>query len=324
VWFWGSHYHSDPGDGTSNIFFTPVQVQNLNNIIAISGGGHHTAALRNDGTVWAWGRNFLGQLGDGTTTDSHTPVQVQNLNNITAISAASEHTVALRSDGIVWAWGNNHNGKLGDGTPYNRHTPVQVQNLSNITTVSAAESHTAALRNDGTVWVWGNNADARLGVGGRYPNIHRVPMQVFTDSAWRDTFFNVGATAPGENVPQPQQPATGDIRVRLNGNYITFDQPPIIQDGRTLVPLRAIFEALGAEIDWDSATQTVTATTDDIVVILQIGNNVMTRNGENIALDVPAQIVNNRTLVPVRAIAESFGADVEWCQESQTVIINVV
>jgi len=120
-------------------------------------------------------------------------------------------------------------------------------------------------------------------------------------------------------------PATAfaqEITVLVNGTAVTFDQPPIIEDGRTLVPLRAIFEALGATVEWDQSTQTVTAVKGDITIILKIGDSFLTKNGERVALDVPAKIVGSRTLVPARAVAESFGADVQWNQAARTVTIT--
>ena len=112
------------------------------------------------------------------------------------------------------------------------------------------------------------------------------------------------------------------INVLLNGQTIAFDQPPIIIDGRTLVPLRAIFEALGATVDWDGNTQTVTATRDNIVIKITIGDNKLYVNNNVTVLDVPAQIVNDRTLVPVRAVSEAFGCNVDWDGDTQTVIIT--
>lgn len=112
------------------------------------------------------------------------------------------------------------------------------------------------------------------------------------------------------------------ITVRVNGKNIAFDQPPVIEDGRTLVPLRAIFEALGAEVAWDGATQTVSASKKSINISLQIGSNVMLVNGAEKALDVPAKIVGGRTLVPVRAISEAFECAVSWDGKTKTVTIN--
>ena len=177
VWAWGRNTSGQLGDGTTiSHRFSPVQVQNLNNVTAIFAGGLYTVALRNDGTVWAWGRNGAGQLGDGTTTDRFSPVQVQNLNNVTAISAGSNHTVALRNDGTVWAWGNNPWGQLGDGTTADRFSPVQVQNLNSVTAISAGLSHTVALRNDGTVWDWGDNWSGQL--SGESARNRSIPVQV--------------------------------------------------------------------------------------------------------------------------------------------------
>jgi len=112
------------------------------------------------------------------------------------------------------------------------------------------------------------------------------------------------------------------IKVFLNGKRIRFDQPPIIQDGRTLVPLRAIFEAMEATVEWDDKTKTVTAKKGDTTIVMTIGNKTMKKNGEEIVLDVPPQIVNGRTLVPARAVAESFGAEVGWDGSTRTVTIT--
>ena len=101
-----------------------------------------------------------------------------------------------------------------------------------------------------------------------------------------------------------------------------MDQAPIIQDGRTLVPLRAIFEALGAQVEWDAETQTVTAGKRLDNISLTIGKNELTKNGEATALDVPAQIIEGRTMVPARAISEALGAKVEWNAEVQMVTIE--
>ena len=118
-------------------------------------------------------------------------------------------------------------------------------------------------------------------------------------------------------------PVNSDIiKVLLNNEEINFDQPPITQDGRTLVPLRAIFEALGATVDWNNDTQTVTAVRGSISLSMQVGSNILVRNGERITLDVPAQLVGGRILVPARAVAESFGASVEWDGNTRTVIIS--
>lgn len=109
------------------------------------------------------------------------------------------------------------------------------------------------------------------------------------------------------------------ITVNVNGEQVIFDQEPVIVNDRTLVPLRAIFEAIGAYVDWDDQTKTVKATKGDNVVTLQIGSNIMTVNGQERILDVPAQLISDRTMVPVRAIGEAFGNNVDWKSDTKTV-----
>ncbi len=144
---------------------TPVQVSDLDNVIAVAAGTDHSLALKSDGTVWVWGGNDMGQLGDGTNTYKSNPVHNKNLEGIIAIAAEYGHSFALKSDGTVWTWGNNTNGQLGDGTYTSRNTPVQVKNLSDVTAIAAGNGHGLALKSDGTVWAWGWNIYGQLGDG---------------------------------------------------------------------------------------------------------------------------------------------------------------
>ncbi len=116
--------------------------------------------------------------------------------------------------------------------------------------------------------------------------------------------------------------AADEIGVLIDSKPQNYDVMPVIENGRTLVPMRGIFEALGAEISWDDATKTVTGTKNDISVVLQIGNTTAKVNGEDKALDVPAKIISGRTMVPVRFISESLGCNVDWDDATKTVIIN--
>ncbi|MCD8181353.1 MAG: copper amine oxidase N-terminal domain-containing protein [Firmicutes bacterium] len=116
--------------------------------------------------------------------------------------------------------------------------------------------------------------------------------------------------------------ADDDVKVYVDGAQLTFDVNPIIEDGRTLVPLRAIFEALGAQVEWDGETQTATAIRGTNVVKVTIDSNTLYKNGATVELDVPAKIVDDRTLVPVRAVSEGLDAEVEWDGDAKSVIIT--
>ncbi len=127
--------------------------------------------------------------------------------------------------------------------------------------------------------------------------------------------------------------ANDNITVTLEGTQIDFDVQPQIIDGRTVVPLRKIFEELGALVKWDSETQTVSARKNSKTVTMTIGSADMQIDKgktdtdgnpviETVTLDVSAQVLDGRTLVPARAISEAFGLNVEWDAGTSTVVIT--
>ena len=115
--------------------------------------------------------------------------------------------------------------------------------------------------------------------------------------------------------------AAQPITVELDGMPILFDQEPQIVNDRTMVPVRAIFEAMGASVLWDNDTKTVTSTLDGTTVTLTVDHPVMTVNGTNKMLDAAPVILGDRTLVPARAVSESFGCSVKWIGEKRRVRI---
>ncbi|MGC5328733.1 stalk domain-containing protein [Brevibacillus sp. SYSU BS000544] len=114
-----------------------------------------------------------------------------------------------------------------------------------------------------------------------------------------------------------------DIQVVYNAKSIVFpDQKPVIKNSRTLVPIRPIAEGLGFKVDWDSKTQTVGIAKASSTVNLVINQKTAKRNGQAITLDTPAQIINGRTMVPVRFIAEALSYQVNWNASEQKVLIS--
>ena len=116
--------------------------------------------------------------------------------------------------------------------------------------------------------------------------------------------------------------SASDVTVKLKGELIEFDQPPVIEEGRTLVPLRKIFEALGANVEWNPDTRTVTAARGEKTIVLVIDSTEARAGDEVITLDVPARIINGRTLVPVRFIADSFGVRITWNDKERCVYLS--
>lgn len=115
-----------------------------------------------------------------------------------------------------------------------------------------------------------------------------------------------------------------EITVSLNGEQISFDQKPILKDNRTLVPMRAIFEAMGCTVNWYESNEEIDVWKDGVnVMTLWVGSTSMwLQNNVYITLDVAPIVMNDRTLVPVRAISESLGADVRWNDANKRVSIT--
>ena len=122
--------------------------------------------------------------------------------------------------------------------------------------------------------------------------------------------------------------ASSDITVLVNNSQLVTDVAPKIVEGRTMLPMRAIFERLGATVTWMETDKIIFATKGEYLIVMQIDNNLMSvrKSGEDsnksVTLDVAPFIEEGRTLVPVRAVAEALDAKVDWDKDTRTVIIN--
>lgn len=114
----------------------------------------------------------------------------------------------------------------------------------------------------------------------------------------------------------------GSIPVYINGEKITFDQNPVIENDRTLVPLRKIFESLGATVNYDENEKVVSGEKEGIKISLKIGEDKALVDGKEVALSQSAKIENGRTLVPLRFISEAFGDYVEWDDKNRRIFIT--
>lgn len=125
-------------------------------------------------------------------------------------------------------------------------------------------------------------------------------------------------------MPTPPMKINGtNIAIQVGHINVVFDeQPPMKVNGSVLVPARELFEAIGAEVEWNQSAQTVTATKGETVVVIQIGNPSIIVNGTNVDVDVMPQIRNNCILIPVRVAAEAFGKEVRWLHMPNIVLIT--
>lgn len=113
-----------------------------------------------------------------------------------------------------------------------------------------------------------------------------------------------------------------DIRVILDGKEVVYDVKPFVENETVLVPVRKTFESFGMEVTWDDETKTAFAFGKGIAIVLKLDSNKALVMNEEVELRAPPRAVNGRLLVPLRFIGESLGGNVEWVQETKTVVID--
>ena len=114
----------------------------------------------------------------------------------------------------------------------------------------------------------------------------------------------------------------GSMDMEVNGMTRKMDAAPFIKDGRTLLPIRALIEALGGSVQWNASTRTATVALGSRTVALTIGSTTALVNGTPITLDVAPMIVGGRTFLPLRAVAENIGLDLAWEPISRTISLT--
>ena len=167
LWTWGYNAQGQLGTNDGTQRNTPVTTfAGGTNWKQVSGGFHHTAAIKTDGTLWTWGNNPYGGLGTNDTTDRATPVTTfAGGTNWKQVDVGGiYHTAAIKTDGTLWTWGYNPYGGLGTNDTTDRSTPVTTfAGGTNWKQVSTGGYHTAAIKTDGTLWTWGYNLYGQLG-----------------------------------------------------------------------------------------------------------------------------------------------------------------
>ncbi len=117
--------------------------------------------------------------------------------------------------------------------------------------------------------------------------------------------------------------AGNTLSVQLDGQSVAFNgQQPVIVDGRTLIPLRGVFEKMGYNVSWEANTKTAVLESGSSEVRVTANSSTFDVNGTPTGLDVPAQIMNGSMMLPLRAIGEAAGAKVSWDAPTKTVIID--
>ncbi|MCP3809101.1 stalk domain-containing protein [Paenibacillus sp. Lou8.1] len=293
-------------------------------------------ALKKDGTVWTWPKEF-----DKNATPSETlsVSQIQALSDIKTIKANRYSNLAIDQQGRLWFWGATVTGYSDNTTYHNENTPVLLTGVKdvkdaffaersilalttagnvyvasldgeklpsnapftllakNIQSIKAGPRHVIMQKTDGALWGWGVNKHAQLGIGD-YEFLYSSPVPV-------------------------QKP----ILVRLNGSPVSLSNGVITRNGQAFIPLRSVFDKLGAEIAYDFNSKIAKmnqSKTEDHPVSLEINfKTSQTKvNDKAVKLTNPPFMVNGIGYLPLRLLSETLGAKVDWIQKEDTIEIT--
>ena len=301
VWSWGKNTYGQLGSGNKVSNYTPIQVPNLNNVIAIAAGKAHSVALKSDGTVWCWGENSDGQLGNGTTNYSSIPVMVPDLKGVTAIAAGSYFTIALKDDRTVLGWGNS----FAFGNSSDVKSPILINGFSDVVKVAAGDGHCSVVKADGTVWGIGKSNYGQCGIV--TTSAIAIPVQVngisdVIDISARDTYNlaikrdgsvyawgrnTTGRLGDGTNTDRSSpveakglkllaSPQSGDVeKVVLNKTSLTKSVGQMEQLTATVSPSAVADTSISWSIYSETESNTVSLSDNGLVTALKPGTAVV-------------------------------------------------
>jgi len=267
----------------------PAPVEGLSGITSIHTNGRSSVAVDEDGRLWFWGASVTG-ASDGTLFHDHPiPIRFENVDHLLTAYVVDRSLIAHTDDGSVFA------SSIGTDT-VDRSQDFRLL-ATGVRRLEAAWGHMIIQKEDGTLWSWGDNDRAQLGTGNYEPAFDSpVPMQ------------------------KP-------VSLRLNGETVALANGIVIQGGQAFVPLRSVFEKLGAVLSWDHPTQTVTiqrngTTKPELTVVINYASGEVKVNETPVVLANRPFIVNGSSYLPLRFVSESLGAKVEW--KSSEEIIDIV
>lgn len=290
VWRWSAARRSDPNETTADVL-NAVRVESLPPMAMIASlrGGY--AGVDAEGGVWFWGETVTGET--DTTAFHEQPAPVR----LTAISDAHRVYLFERSLLVLTKDGDVYETSIG-GTRMEADRPFK-RVAQDIIRIEAANRHVIMLKRDGTLWGYGVNKEANLGYGDLV-FMHPGPVQVHNP-----------------------------IQLRLNGQPVAMRNGAIIRDGHAYVPLRSVFEQLGAEVTWHGADRTAAvsrpASEGRPAVMIEADYNIgeLRLNGETVDGLEPMFMNGGSAYLPLRFISERLGAAVDWDAQQRRIAIRM-
>lgn len=304
---------------------TIQQIQGLEKIVHIQGN----YALKDDGTVWTWSDKI-----QSVTKAS----QVSGLSQIKKLIPERYGFLAIDKQGILWFNGSTVTGSS-DGTAYHEQTkPIKLTSISNVQDAAIVERSLLVLTNDQKLYATSVELEAMpaspkfdllaSNIQEMKADYRHVIMQKTDGTLWgwgvnKAAQLGYGDYEFSHNTPVPVQQA---IAVQLNGETLALSNGVVTRDNQSYVPLRSIFEKLGAEITWDNNTKLATITRkvgDQVSVQIKINTKNETIELNNKQVSNKPFSINGTAYLPLRFISESLGAKVDWNQKAEIISITM-
>lgn len=351
LYMWGAKAYMGIGEPEGSTD-TPILV--MENVDKVWNTSSSYFARKTDGSMWAWGKegymtiikrngysmefyisNQLG-IGENTKHEIEYTATRMSIDNVCQMKFYEWGTLAKTDNNDLYAWGD----RFDQSGFIESNVPVKIgENVYDF-------NYSVMLLNNGDLVNRSGNVLLKnvYHFTAEWSGYNANMVATYTTYAYCQDgnlyeIKNGEVVLVTENaVPEGVEIKPLVIGVYINGEALNTDTVPYIKNNRTLVPMRAIFEALGSTVTWDDTTKTATALKNRVEIIndngvdkihttqdeikITIGENVLYKNGEAIEPDCAAEITNDRTMVPVRAISEAFGCTVEWNNDMKTVKIT--
>jgi hypothetical protein len=272
---------------------TPTKMDGLTNIKTINSKGYSTLAIDSQSRLWFWGATITG-WSDGTTFNNHpSPILLKSIKDVKDAFVVERSLIALTADGKVYETSIDR-----VDMPEN---PIFTLLASDVNQIKASYRHIIMKKTNGTLWGWGVNKNSELGYGD-YEFMHNTPVSV-------------------------QLPIT----VELNGEPVLLTNGVITRNNQAFIPIRSVFEKLGAIVSWenDKKIATITrskASNSPITIHVNYTTGITDINDEPVTLQAaPFSVIGafGTSYLPLRFISESLGATVNWIQKEDKISITM-
>jgi len=314
VWQWGRT------DRVNTPSFKPIKVEGLPSGISIAAGYGSAMILDSKGNVHVWGT----MLYETNPDKLRKPTIISGLMKSTEIATLGQRAAALAEDGTLWTWNNS---KLYP-TPGKLLNPTKVVNADGVRQVAGGTGSSFSLiKDDGTVWMWDSYWDKPAYTAVQVPGIKNALDIANSQFRGQYALLENGTVMKWtvDSFGKPSVPVfvKAPINVQLNDETLSLVVPPIIINNISYVPLRGVFEHIGATIKWNQGSFTSVVKKDDIIIEIHAPSEEIRLNGRSLPEELKPKVINDVTMVPIRFISETLGAEVKWIPDSNTIHISI-